>query len=110
MYVVNDLDTVTELSNVPRPEPARRALSFLRRSTGSCCPIGLWTTLPTIRQKHRWALFGSINHICICSVPRNLFGPPNDEAIAGHPLSDRGLYPFGVFQVDRYRWCATWNG
>lgn len=29
----------------------------------------------------------------------HLFGPPNDEAIAGHPLSARGLYPYGVFQI-----------
>lgn len=27
------------------------------------------------------------------------FGPPNEEAIAGHPLASRGLYPCGVFQV-----------
>jgi hypothetical protein len=31
----------------------------------------------------------------------HIFGPPNEEAIAGHPLSGRGLHACGAFRVDR---------
>lgn len=34
----------------------------------------------------------------------HIFGPPNDEAFAGHPLADRGLNPYGVFEVK----CSSW--
>jgi hypothetical protein len=33
-----------------------------------------------------------------------MFGPPNDEAFAGHPLSVRGLTPYGVFEVKNSSW------
>jgi hypothetical protein len=31
----------------------------------------------------------------------HMLGPPDEEAIAGHPPSGRGLYACGVFRVDR---------
>jgi len=34
------------------------------------------------------------------------FGPPNDEAFAGHPLADRGLRPFALFEVEQSSWLA----
>lgn len=33
-----------------------------------------------------------------------MFGPPNDEAFAGHPLSSRGLRPYGAFEVLDSSW------
>jgi hypothetical protein len=32
------------------------------------------------------------------------FGPPNDEAYTGHPLVDRGLEPYSVFEVINSSW------
>jgi hypothetical protein len=32
------------------------------------------------------------------------FGPPNDEAFASHPLADRGLRPYGAFEVEHSSW------
>ncbi|HEX8863370.1 MAG TPA: hypothetical protein VGC06_30595 [Actinomycetes bacterium] len=32
------------------------------------------------------------------------WGPPNDEALQGHPLVDRGLRPYGVFRVEGSSW------
>jgi hypothetical protein len=37
-----------------------------------------------------------------CSA--HLFGPPNDEAFAGHPLAKRGLHPYGVFRIEDSSW------
>ena len=33
-----------------------------------------------------------------------MFGPPNDEAFSGHPLADRGLHPYGAFEVLESSW------
>jgi hypothetical protein len=34
----------------------------------------------------------------------HIFGPPNDEAFAGHPLSERGLNPYGAFIIEDSSW------
>jgi hypothetical protein len=34
----------------------------------------------------------------------HVFGPPNDEAFNGHPLSSRGLHPYGVFRIEGSSW------
>lgn len=34
----------------------------------------------------------------------HMFGPPNEEAFSGHPLANRGLRPFAVFEVDGSSW------
>jgi len=34
----------------------------------------------------------------------HMFGPPNDESFAGHPLAHRGLHPYGVFRIDHSSW------
>jgi len=34
----------------------------------------------------------------------HMFGPPNNEAYAGHPLADRGLKPYSVFMVENSSW------
>ena len=31
-------------------------------------------------------------------------GPPNDEALSGHPLADRGLRPYGAFEIRDSSW------
>jgi hypothetical protein len=34
----------------------------------------------------------------------HMFGPPNDEAYTGHPLADRGLEPYSIFEVKNSSW------
>lgn len=34
----------------------------------------------------------------------HMFGPPNDEAFSGHPLAERGLGPYGVFEIRNSSW------
>jgi len=29
----------------------------------------------------------------------HFFGPPNNEAFRGHPLADRGLEPYGAYEI-----------
>jgi hypothetical protein len=47
---------------------------------------------------------------CLVAVVRfdrpyaHMFGPPNDEAFHGHPLANRGLCPYAVFEVRDSSW------
>ena len=34
----------------------------------------------------------------------HMFGPPNDEALSGHPLARRGLSPYGAFEIKDSSW------
>ncbi|MFZ6755550.1 hypothetical protein ACO0KY_19555 [Undibacterium sp. Dicai25W] len=34
----------------------------------------------------------------------HFFGPPNDEAFRVHPLADRGLEPYGAFEITSSSW------
>jgi hypothetical protein len=34
----------------------------------------------------------------------HMFGPPNDETFAGHPLASRGLRPYGAFEIKDSSW------
>lgn len=34
----------------------------------------------------------------------HILGPPNDEAIVGHPLAMRGASPYGVYEVEGSSW------
>lgn len=37
----------------------------------------------------------------------HIFGPPNDEAFNGHPLSSRGLEPYSVCEVKQSSWLRS---
>src|SRR5262249_18470000 len=34
----------------------------------------------------------------------HMFGMPNDEALAGHPLAERGLQSYGFYRVEQSSW------
>jgi hypothetical protein len=38
------------------------------------------------------------------SLRAHLFGPPNDEAIRGHPLASRALRPYRSFVIEESSW------
>lgn len=43
-------------------------------------------------------------------VRQHMFGMPNDEAIHGHPLHDRGLRPYSYYQVLSSSWLRLLEG
>ena len=42
--------------------------------------------------------------VTFLSCYAHFFGPPNDEAFSGHPLYERGLKPYGNFEVRNSSW------
>ena len=52
-------------------------------------------------------LIAIVRFVDRCAI---MFGPPNDEAFAGHPLASRGLESYGVFHVLHSSWIRALEG
>jgi hypothetical protein len=109
MYDVDDKDQVVELKEVPQssvgaPNPIVLAgehdvlLAYYLQDT----PEG-WDGR-TVRIVGTDAEGESVAVVKFKRCTAHMFGPPNDEAFSGHPLADRGLDPYGVFEVKNSSW------
>jgi hypothetical protein len=109
MYLVDEQDEVLELSDVPPPDLGaplpcvcsdehRLLLAYIVSEPdpdwdGSYVTVispqsaGMAIALITFRWPYA-----------------HMFGPPNDEAFQGHPLAERGLGPYAVFEVRHSSW------
>src|SRR5918993_96392 len=109
MYSVDERDKVVELEDVPQS------------SVGAPLPIVLSDEhkilLAYIVEDKPSDWDGSYVRVVDPSTPGEplalvefssystlMFGPPNDEAFAGHPLTGRGLHPYGAFRVENSSW------
>jgi hypothetical protein len=91
MYSVDEHDRVVALDTVPKPE------------TGAPEPIVVADELAVVVS---YVTENSSDPPTFCSVRfhlahTHLFGAPNDEALEGHPLWNRGLDFYAVFRVDQ---------
>jgi hypothetical protein len=115
MYVVDERDKVVELQNVPRS------------SVGAPLPIVLSNEqtllLAYVVEDSTPDSHGSSARVVDPSTPGEslaliqfksylsfMFGVPNDEAFAGHPLASRGLHPYGGFQIENSSWRRQLEG
>jgi hypothetical protein len=89
LYSVDDRDHVVELE-LPQMDPGA--------TTPEVAAEDLAVTLT-----YRGLDGGRI--VCEFELPiAHYLGPPNDEAFEGHPLYERGLEPYGVFEVLESSW------
>jgi hypothetical protein len=108
MYEVDEQDVVVELEDVPQsdvgaPQPIvlsdehKVLLAFRIQDTPEGWD-GTWVnvTHPGTESPIAIVDFGP----CISYM----FGGPNDEAFEGHPLYERGLAPYSVFEVQNSSW------
>jgi hypothetical protein len=102
VYTVDKRDRVHELTDVPLPSPGAPVPIVLASESTlvvSYITAGASTgqaALPSADEAAAIVVFRQ----CYASH----FGPPNDEAFASHPLADRGLRPYGTFEVESSSW------
>lgn len=92
MYEVDRHDRVVPLEDLPQPDPG--------------API------PALTAAENHLELAFITHadeeqIAVVRFVKpyaHMFGPPNDEALDGHPLAGRGLTPYRVSRVERSSW------
>lgn len=104
-----DADVVRQLSDLPQssigaPLPTILAGEF-------CLAIAYLCELPDANWDGSYVRVVSAESegetICVVSFDNaiaHFFGPPNDEAFSGHPLADRGLKPYGTFEITSSSW------
>jgi len=109
MYSVDEKDTVVQRNDLPQS------------SVGAPCPMVLsgehLLHLAYYLEEREEGWGGSTIRIVdehsqeeLCALVHfkhaiaHMFGPPNDEAFNGHPLAQRGLKPYSVFEVNESSW------
>ncbi len=109
MYEVDEQDKVVELDDVPQssigaPLPLvvsdehRLFLLYLVEETNQ---KWVGTTARSVSADSRNEMVAVVR---FRRPYAHMFGPPNDEAFTGHPLSRRGLHPYGAFKVLHSSW------
>jgi hypothetical protein len=92
MYRIDDHDRIAAFDDVPQHSPGAPMPLIIAND------IGLLLSYEVAPDgAERVALK-------FTSVYAHSFGPPNDEALAGHPLAPRGLQPYGIFEVIDSSW------
>jgi hypothetical protein len=107
VYTVDALDTVIALEDLPRsdvgaPSPVVLADEF-STVVAYCVLDGEQSAVETLTDG---VPEDGEPMVVVQFAGRraHMFGPPNDEAFAGHPLAARGLHPYGAFRIERSSW------
>jgi hypothetical protein len=109
MYEVDDRDTVVELQDAPQPDVGAPLPHLI------CDEHKVVLAYLVNEPDPNWDgtyvnIVGPESEGCSVAVVRfarpyaHMFGPPNDEAFYGHPLANRGLEPYAVFEVKDSSW------
>lgn len=109
MYEVDSLDTIVKLSDAPNPDigaplpmvlcdEGNLTLAYLVSEPDPAWD-GSYVTVVTPESEEL-----AVACVRFKRPSAHMFGPPNDEAFAGHPLSARGLHPYAVFEVQNSSW------
>ncbi|MBI3712151.1 MAG: hypothetical protein HY253_04195 [Burkholderiales bacterium] len=108
-YTVTERDSVVRLSDVPQssvgaPLPCviatehSLAVAFLLQEND---PNWDGSYVRVVSQESDNEPIGIVR---FTHAIAHFFGPPNDEAFGGHPLAERGLEPYGAFEVTSSAW------
>jgi hypothetical protein len=107
MYTIDSLDRVIEAHDAPRPDSGA-SLPFVMSDEQRVLLAYMVSELDEVVTSSVKSMTpDSPGHVALVEFARpcaHMFGPPNDEAFAGHPLAERGLRPYGVFQIEDSSW------
>ncbi len=109
MYDVDDTDRVVELEHVPQSSVGAPVPFLMSDEHELVLAYYMQETPPdwdggTVRVVGPADADEPVAIIKFSLCHAHMFGPPNDEAFDGHPLADRGLKPYGVFEVTNSSW------
>jgi hypothetical protein len=103
---------LTVLQDIPEMS-AGAPLPVLLQSEGICCLAYLCNTRSpdwdgrSVRVVSHDTEDEPVAIVAFKGVAATYFGRPNDEALRGHPLYDRGLKPYSAFDVANSEWIAS---
>ena len=108
MYQVDSLDRVVEITDFPQSSGGAPLPSVISTEHQTFLIFHLEEDIPgwdgTWVRRVGSETEGTLAILAFNGCYASMFGPPNDEAFAGHPLADRGLHPYGAFQIEDSSW------
>ena len=109
MYSVDSKDTVIELESVPQSSVGAPCPMILAGEHHLHLAYYLQVRTPNwdgrsvrVVSEHTTGL--PVALVDFARPYAHMFGPPNDEAFTGHPLSSRGLEPYSANEVFHSSW------
>jgi hypothetical protein len=102
MYTVPKHDQVHELDNVPVPDTA--APDPLLLADGATLVIAYRSAAFKGQAQGSNRLSNPTSLVVFRDCFAIHFGLPNEHAFATHPLADRGVRPYGAFEVGNSSW------
>lgn len=103
MYEVDDQDVVVPLSDIPAASPGAPEPVVLA-DEGSAVVAYYASDSPNGATEPADLGDEEVIVLRFHEVHSLMFGVPNDEALSGHPLADRGLTPYGAFRIEGSSW------
>lgn len=107
MYTIDELDRVIEAQDAPQPDSGA-SLPFVMSDEHRVLLAYMASELDeAVSSMVKIITTDSPGYVALVEFARpcaHMFGPPNDETFLGHPLAERGLRPYGVFEVKDSSW------
>jgi hypothetical protein len=107
MYVIDTLDRVMEVHDAPLPDSGA-SLPFLMSDENHLLLAYMVSEFDEVVNSNvRIMTPDSKGYVALVEFSQpfaHMCGPPNDETFLGHPLAERGLRPYGVFEVLDSSW------
>lgn len=100
MYEIDEKDRVIELLDLPKLDPNTPEPKI---SAGEYRLVLSYGPNPFLGDDSDSAPLPPV-HLDFYRPRAHYFGPPNDEALQGHPLFARGLRWYGVYEVQDSSW------
>jgi hypothetical protein len=109
MYPVDERDIVVQLTDAPRPDVGAPLPLVLADDYRLLLAYLLSEPDPEWDGTYVNVISPDSEGMAIAVIQfqrpyAHMFGPPNDEAFSGHPLANRGLDPYAVFEVRHSSW------
>src|SRR5919108_140066 len=104
MYEVDDRDAVVQVAELPPPSPGAPEPVVLADEGSAVIAYYAPDSVNWDTAKPEDLGEEEVVVAVFRSVRSMMFGAPNDEALHGHPLSDRGLEAYAAYRVENSSW------
>ncbi len=113
MYAIDTLDRVMEVHEAPLPDSGASLPFLMSDENRVLLAYMVSESDEAVSSAVKMMTANSKGYVALVEFTQpcaHMFGPPNDETFLGHPLAERGLRPYGVFEVLDSSWIRQLEG
>ena len=107
MYAIDTLDRVIEMHDAPLPDSGASLPFIMSDENRVLLAYMVSESDEAANSVVKTMTADSEGYTALVEFAQpsaHMFGPPNDETFLSHPLAERGLSPYGVFEVLDSSW------